>query len=118
MALINREQALSHPFANGHYDKKHADLHFILGFEDYKEWLEDLPTVEAYTKDEVIAMLEELKKTIDSKLVQGDELFDDEDKWGYGQGYQSADVDTCDIIQERINVLKGAENGINKKTSD
>lgn len=63
--------------------------------------------VNAYYPDEVIAMLEDLKKTIDSKVVQGDELFDDEDRWGYGQGYQSADVDTCDIIQARINELKG-----------
>jgi hypothetical protein len=59
----------------------------------------------------MVAMLEDLKKTIDSKLVQGDELFDDEDKFGYGQGYQSADVDTCDLIQQKINELEGDQEG-------
>ena len=47
MIAIDREKALSHPFANGKYDKKHANLDFILGFESYKEWLESLPTIEA-----------------------------------------------------------------------
>ena len=79
MALINREQALSHPFANGQYDKEHADEHFIMGFEDYKEWLEDLPTVEAIPKDqyeqrlkennELINDLEELRTMI-NKLAE------------------------------------------------
>ena len=42
--LISREEALSHPFANGKYDKENANHDFILGFESYKEWLETLPT--------------------------------------------------------------------------
>lgn len=42
---IDREQALSHPFANGKYDHEHANEHFILGFESYREWLEGLPTI-------------------------------------------------------------------------
>lgn len=42
--LISREEALSHPFANGKYDKENANLDYILGFESYKEWLETLPT--------------------------------------------------------------------------
>ena len=42
--LISREEALSHPFANGKYDKENANYDFILGFESYKEWLETLPT--------------------------------------------------------------------------
>lgn len=40
---IERELALSHPFANGKYDRENADEHFILGHESYKEWLEQLP---------------------------------------------------------------------------
>lgn len=46
MAYIEREQALSHPFANGQYDHEHANEHYIFGFEDYKEWLEQLPTAD------------------------------------------------------------------------
>ena len=100
MALIDREQALSHPFANGHYDKKHADLHFILGFEDYKEWLEDLPTIEAYTKDEVIAMFKDLKQDLIAEA--------------YGIETDCADyvvavADIDKVIQERIDVLRGNE---------
>ena len=41
---INREEALSFPFANGQYDHKNADENFILGCESYKEWLENLQT--------------------------------------------------------------------------
>ena len=43
---INREEALSFPFANGQYDHKNADENFILGCESYKEWLENLPTAD------------------------------------------------------------------------
>lgn len=43
---IERELALSHPFANGHYDHKNANEEFILGHKSYKEWLEDLPTAD------------------------------------------------------------------------
>ena len=43
---IDREQALSHPFANGKYDHEHANEHFILGFESYREWLEQLSTID------------------------------------------------------------------------
>ena len=46
MGLIDREEALSHPFANGKYDHKNANKHYISGFEDYKEWLEQLPVKE------------------------------------------------------------------------
>ena len=37
--FINRDLALSHPFANGHYDREHANEEFIFGHESYKEWL-------------------------------------------------------------------------------
>ena len=43
---IDRELALSHPFANGQYDHKNANEEFILGHKSYKEWLEDLPTAD------------------------------------------------------------------------
>ena len=43
---IDRELALSHPFANGEYDHKNANEDFIIGFESYKEWLEQLPTAD------------------------------------------------------------------------
>lgn len=49
--LISREEALSHPFANGKYDHKNADINFILGHESYKEWLETLPV---FTEQEII----------------------------------------------------------------
>lgn len=49
--LISREEALSHPFANGKYDHKNADINFILGHESYKEWLETLP---GFTEQEII----------------------------------------------------------------
>ena len=44
--LIDRNKALSFPFANGKYDHEHADEHFIAGCEAYKEWLETLPSAE------------------------------------------------------------------------
>lgn len=43
---IKREDAISHPFANERYDRKNANLDFILGYESYKEWLENLPAAD------------------------------------------------------------------------
>lgn len=48
---ILREEALSHPFANGKYDHKNADINFILGHESYKEWLETLPV---FTEQDIV----------------------------------------------------------------
>lgn len=60
--LISREEALSHPFANGKYDHKNADINFILGHESYKEWLETLPV---FTEQEIVKpYLEKLKEQI------------------------------------------------------
>ena len=42
---INRNLALSFPWANGKYDHENANEHFIYGIETYKEWLEQLPIV-------------------------------------------------------------------------
>lgn len=43
---IDKEYALSHPFANGQYDHEHANEHFIFGYESYKEWLEQIPAAD------------------------------------------------------------------------
>lgn len=43
---IKKEDAIAHPFANGHYDKANANRDFIRGHESYKEWLEDLPAAD------------------------------------------------------------------------
>lgn len=56
MKYIDREQALSFPFANERYDHDNANEHFINGCETYKEWLEQLPTIEV---DEPIKVEEE-----------------------------------------------------------
>lgn len=34
------------PLANGQYDHEHANEHFILGLESYKEWLEYVPAAD------------------------------------------------------------------------
>lgn len=54
MILIDREKALSHPFANGKYDHKNANRDFIRGFESYKEWLEDLPAITIHEEKEPV----------------------------------------------------------------
>lgn len=60
---ISREEALSHPFANGKYDHKNADINFILGHESYKEWLE---TLSAFTEQDIVkSVLEKLKAEIE-----------------------------------------------------
>lgn len=60
--FISREEALLHPFANGKYDHKNADINFILGHESYKEWLETFPV---FTEQEIVKpYLEKLKADI------------------------------------------------------
>ena len=49
--FLDRDMALSHPFANGHYDHENANEHFILGYESYKEWLENLPEADVVSRD-------------------------------------------------------------------
>lgn len=44
--LIRRSDATAHPFASGKYDRANASEEFIKGYESYKEWLEQLPSVE------------------------------------------------------------------------
>lgn len=64
-AYIDRKQALSHPFANNEYDHEHANEHFILGFESYREWLEQLPTID-------LVRCEECKYCGDSEYFTGE----------------------------------------------
>lgn len=60
--LISREEALSHPFANGKYDRKNADINFILGHGSYKEWLETLPV---FTEQDIVKpYLDKLKEQV------------------------------------------------------
>ena len=73
--LISREEVLSHPFANGKYDHKNADINFILGHESYKEWLETLPV---FTEQEIVKpYLEKLKEQIVGKSFT-EEFFDED----------------------------------------
>lgn len=60
---ILREEALSHPFANGKYDHRNADIDFILGHESYEEWLE---TLSAFTEQDIVkSVLEKIRAEID-----------------------------------------------------
>ena len=61
--LISREEALSHPFANGKYDRKNADINFILGHESYKEWLE---TLSVFTEQDIVkSVLDKIRAEIE-----------------------------------------------------
>ena len=62
---IEREAALSFPFANGLYDYENANLHFIKGCESYREWLEAIPAADVVTRDcydRLLAENDELRK--------------------------------------------------------
>ena len=60
---ILREEALSHPFANGKYDHKNANIDFILGCESYKEWLE---TFLAFTEQDIVkSYLDKIRSEIE-----------------------------------------------------
>ena len=54
MKFIPYNLAISHPFANGEYDHEHANEHFIIGCETYKEFIESLPIMEAEIPDYMI----------------------------------------------------------------
>ena len=62
---ILRDEALSHPFANGKYDHKNADINFILGHESYEEWLETLPAI---TEQEIVKpVLDKIRAEIEKE---------------------------------------------------
>ncbi|SFU57327.1 hypothetical protein [Butyrivibrio sp. INlla21] len=77
MGLIEKDLALSHPFANGKYDHENANIDFVLGHESYKEWLETLPEVDSvsastyeqlrWERDVALTQLEELGKGLGEK---------------------------------------------------
>lgn len=66
---ILRDEALSHPFANGKYDHKNADINFILGHESYEEWLE---TLTVFTEQDVVKSV--LDKIRDEVLEYIDDI--------------------------------------------
>lgn len=66
---IDRELALSLPFANGRYDEENANIDFICGCETYKEYLESLPYFEV---EEWIPVSERLPKKEQYVLVSTD----------------------------------------------
>ncbi len=77
---IDKELALSHPFANGHYDHKNANEEFILGHESYKEWLEDLPTADVIVKteyDKLLAAAKAMHTWIFLNTVDEFEVYDE-----------------------------------------
>ncbi len=87
---ILREEALSHPFANGKYDRKNANIDFILGCESYKEWLE---TFHAFTEQDIVKhVLEKIRAEIEEERVHDD--------WDFGQEiyYNKAIEDVLQII--------------------
>lgn len=68
---ILRDEALSHPFANGKYDHKNADVNFILGHESYEEWLE---TLSAFTEQDIVkSVLEKIRAEIIAESFPEDE---------------------------------------------
>lgn len=78
---IERELALSFPFANGRYDEENANIDFICGCETYKEYLETLPCVEVR---EWIPVTERLPKEDGWYLVTylwNDNIFVDTAEW-------------------------------------
>ena len=100
---ISREEALSHPFANGKYDHKNADVNFILGHESYEEWLEYLP---AFTEQEIVEPY--LVKIRNEILARYNSLiFEEEYQNNMGDGMQEC----IDVINEEIdNLLSEKEN--------
>lgn len=74
----------------------------FLGDISIEKFNEITPTVEAYTKDEVIAMLTELQTEIEITVKEEGGLINK--KWANGLHYSEK------IIQNKINALKGANN--------
>ena len=72
---IDKDMELSFPLANGEYDLKNANEHFIFGCETYKEWLEELPTADVVERKTVqwIPVTERLPEDDVAVLVTDDE---------------------------------------------
>ena len=67
---------------------------------EVRELIDNTPTVEAYTKDEVIAMYKNLQLEIE-EIAQEEKYHDS--KWALGLKYSEK------VIQQKINVIEGAE---------
>lgn len=97
--LISREEALSHPFANGKYDHKNADINFILGHESYKEWLETLPV---FTEQDIVKpYLEAIEKKVK-------ELSPERGMWEIGGDIAKETV--CEMIVDVLEILHNIDN--------
>lgn len=73
---ISREAAISHPFANGQYDREHASKDFIMGYESYKEWLEALPAADVKPSNEIVEAVDEAIRVLNAINSRGNETFD------------------------------------------
>lgn len=87
---ILREEALSHPFANGKYDHRNADIDFILGHESYEEWLE---TLSAFTEQDIVkSVLEKIRAEIEQLRLHKAQFLTNDNK-------------VCIDSQEVLNIL-------------
>jgi len=66
---IDKNIALSFPFANGEYDHDHANEHFIYGCETYKEWLETLPAADV-RENTIRTQADRIRAMNDEELAQ------------------------------------------------
>ena len=81
------------------------------GYYADKDDIDELDSIEMYTKDEVIAMLTELQTEFEEgKYNIGNFHYD---KLQIASGFNSGIADCIESIQEKINRLKGNENGNN-----
>lgn len=93
--FISREEALSHPFANGKYDHKYASIDFILGHESYEEWLE---TLSAFTEQDIVKpYLEKIRAEIEPTRKMYFEMNDVD--W----------INGCDYVLSIIDKYKAGE---------
>ena len=86
---ILREEVLSHPFANGKYDHKNADINFILGHESYEEWLETLPI---FTEQDIVkSVLEKIRAEIAEVYINITYQENRKATWGLRKAMQITD---------------------------
>lgn len=87
---ILRDEALSHPFSNGKYDHKNADINFILGHESYEEWLE---TLSVFTEQDIVkSVLDKIRAEIEQLRLHKAQFLTNDNK-------------VCVDSQEVLNIL-------------
>ena len=96
MPYIDRDLALSHPFANGQYDHEHANDDFIIGHESYKEWLEQLPTTDVVERKGL------------------DKITEVHEKIGYEKGYRDGYAQSIEDAIEVVGINTWAGSRITK----